>query len=135
MFGSLWLAVLLPIVFMPVVYFAGRSLGKKVSWVALIPLLYSTAYFASLLGGVAENPVGEYITWLPGIVFGLYADSLSIPIALTVSVLGVIMAIYSNAYMDHSIHEQYHHQENPNAHATYYALYLAYITRDRKSVV
>lgn len=128
MFGSLWLAVLLPIVFMPIVYLAGRSIGKKASWVALVPLLYSTLYFASLLGGVAENPVGEYITWLPGIVFGLYADSLSIPIALTVSVLGVIMVIYSNAYMDHSIHEQYHHQENPRAHATYYALYLAYIT-------
>ena len=81
MFGSLWLAVLLPIVFMPIVYFAGRSIGKKASWVALVPLLYSTLYFASLLGSVADNPVGEYITWLPGIIFGLYADSLSIPIA------------------------------------------------------
>ena len=114
-----------PILFMPVVYFLGRSMGKRVAWVAFIPLLYSSLYFVSLLGEVAVNPVGEYFYWLPGIRFGLYADSLSLPIALTVAVLSAIIVIYSQPYMDHSIHEQYH-RENNNAHATYYALYLAY---------
>jgi NADH-quinone oxidoreductase subunit M len=128
MMGSLWLAVLLPALCMPIVYFVGRRIGKAVSWVALIPLIYSSTYFASLLRNVAENPVGEYFYWLPGIRFGLYADSLSLPIALTVAVLGSIIMIYSYSYMDHSIHEQYHHQENPKAHATYNALYLMYIT-------
>ncbi|MCW4048734.1 MAG: NADH-quinone oxidoreductase subunit M [Candidatus Bathyarchaeota archaeon] len=128
MIGSLWIAVLLPALFMPVVYFLGRTMGKKVSWIALIPLLYTTLYFTSLLGGVADAPVGEYFDWLPGIRFGLYADGLNLPIALTVVVLSAILVIYSNAYMDHSIHEQYHHQENPKAHATYYALYLLYVT-------
>jgi NADH-quinone oxidoreductase subunit M len=128
MMGSLWLAVLMPALFMPIVYFAGRKMGKNVSWVAIIPLLFSTTYFASMLGSVAKNPVGEYFYWLPDIRFGLYADSLSLPIALTVAVLGSIIMIYSYSYMDHSIHEQYHHHENPRAHATYNALYLLYIT-------
>jgi len=116
---------LAPILFVPVVYFLGRSMGKRVGWVAFIPLLYSSLYFVSLLGEVAVNPVGEYFYWLPGIRFGLYADSLSLPIVLTVAVLSAIIVIYSQPYMDHSIHEQYH-RENNNAHATYYALYLAY---------
>jgi len=117
LFGSLWLALLAPVLFMPVVYFLGRSMGKRVGWVAFIPLLYSSLYLMSLLSGVAENPVGEYFYWLPGIRFGLYADSLSLPIALTIAVLGAVIAIYSQPYMDHSIHEQYH-RENNNAHAT-----------------
>jgi NADH-quinone oxidoreductase subunit M len=127
MFGSLWLAVLGPIIFMPIVYVLGRSIGKKASWVALIPLLYSTIYLGSMIGGIADNPVGEYFDWLPGIRFGLYADALSLPIALTVAVLSAIIVIYSHTYMEHSIHEQYHHDNN-KAHATYYALYLAYAT-------
>jgi NADH-quinone oxidoreductase subunit M len=112
---------------MPITYFLGRKIGKQASWVALIPLLYSTIYFGSLLGKVSENPVGEYFYWLPGIRFGLYADSLSLPVALTVAALSTIIVIYSQSYMDHSIHEQYHH-ENNKAHATYYSLYLAYVT-------
>ena len=71
MFGSLWLALLLPILFMPIVYYTGRTLGKKVSWVALIPLLYTTLYLSSLVGKVSTEPIGEYFYWLPGIRFGL----------------------------------------------------------------
>jgi len=125
MFGSLWLALLAPFLFMPIVYFLGRRLGKQVSWIALIPLLYSVLYLTSLIGTVAENPVGEYFFWLPGIRFGLYADSLSLPIALTVALLSAVIVIYSQPYMDHTVHEIYH-RENNKAHATYYALYLAY---------
>jgi NADH-quinone oxidoreductase subunit M len=110
---------------MPIVYFLGRRLGKQVSWIALIPLLYSVLYLTSLIGTVAENPVGEYFFWLPGIRFGLYADSLSLPIALTVALLSAVIVIYSQPYMDHTVHEIYH-RENNKAHATYYALYLAY---------
>jgi NADH-quinone oxidoreductase subunit M len=110
---------------MPIVYFLGRRLGKQVSWVALIPLLYSVLYLTSLIGTVAENPVGEYFFWLPGIRFGLYADSLSLPIALTVALLSAVIVLYSQPYMDHTVHEIYH-KENNKAHATYYALYLAY---------
>jgi NADH-quinone oxidoreductase subunit M len=126
MIGSLWLTVLVPIIFMPIVYLLGRSMGKNVSWVALIPLLYSTLDLGGLLGKVAENPVGEYFMWLPEIRFGLYADSLSLPIATLIALLGVIMAIYSNADMAQNILKQYG-GENNKAHGTYYALYLGYV--------
>ena len=127
MYGSLWLALLAPILFIPIVLILGRKIGRKVSWIALIPLLYSSIYFSSLLGDIADKPVGEYFFWLSEIRFGLYADSLSLPIVLTISILSTIIVIYSQPYMQHSIHEQCH-VENNRAHATYYALYLAYAT-------
>ena len=126
MFGLLWFTILLPIFFMPVVYVLGRYIGQKVSWVAFIPLLYSTAYLTSLLGGISSHPVGEYIEWLPNIRFGVYADGLSLPVALTVAVLATIIVIYSKPYMERSIKEQYGGEENNRAHATYYAIYLGY---------
>ena len=54
MFGSLWLAVLGPVAFMPIVYVLGRSMGKKTWMVAIIPLLYSTLYLGSMIGGIAS---------------------------------------------------------------------------------
>jgi len=124
--SSLWLSVIAPILFMPIVYVLGRRIGKSVSWIALIPLLYSSLNFLGLLGSVAESPVGEYFDWLPGIRFGFYVDGLSAPIALTIAVLATVIVIYSQPYMAHTIHEQYH-GENNKAHATYYALYLGYV--------
>ena len=127
MYGQVWLALLAPAIFMPVVYFLGQRMGKRVSWVALIPLLISSLFFLSLVPQVSHSPVGEYLYWLPDIRFGVLVDSLSLPIVFTVAVLSTVIVVYSIPYMDHSIHEQYH-RENNKAHATYYALYLAYAT-------
>jgi NADH-quinone oxidoreductase subunit M len=127
MYGQVWLAILAPALFMPVVYYLGQKIGKRVSWVAVLPLILSTLIFLNLMSTVSSEPVGEYFEWLPGIRFGVLVDSLSLPIVLTVAILATIIVIYSNPYMDHSIHEQYH-RENNKAHATYYALYLAYAT-------
>jgi NADH-quinone oxidoreductase subunit M len=127
MYGQVWLALLAPAIFMPVVFFLGQRMGKKVSWVALIPLLISSLFFLSLVPQVSHSQVGEYLYWLPDIRFGVLVDSLSLPIVFTVAVLSTVIVVYSMPYMDHSIHEQYH-RENNKAHATYYALYLAYAT-------
>jgi NADH-quinone oxidoreductase subunit M len=123
--GSIWGAVLAPAVFMPVVYFIGRRIGKRVGWIAFIPLVYCTIFFMSLMPGIIKSPFGEYFTWIPAIRFGLLVDGLSLPIVLTVAVLSMIIVIYSIPYMEHKIHEDYK-EDNKKAHATYYALYLSY---------
>ena len=123
--GSIWGAVLAPAVFMPVVYFIGRRIGKRVGWIAFIPLVYCTIFFMSLMPGIITSPFGEYFTWIPAIRFGLLVDGLSLPIVLTVAVLSMIIVIYSIPYMEHKIHEDYK-EDNKKAHATYYALYLSY---------
>jgi NADH-quinone oxidoreductase subunit M len=125
MYGQLWLALLAPIIFIPLVYFLGKRIGKNISWVAFIPLLLSFLFFLTLIPEVSHGAVEEYITWLPHIRFGVRVDSLNLPIILTLSALTAVIAIYSNPYMDHSIHEQ-SHADDKEAHALYYVLYLAY---------
>jgi len=127
MIRSLWGAILAPILFMPIVYVIGRRIGKNVSWVALIPLVYSVVSFISFIPTVSLAPLGEYFFWLPKIRFGLLLDSLSLPIVLTVAILSAVIVIYSTSYVEHKVHEEYH-GENKTAYATYYALYLAYAT-------
>lgn len=127
MYGSLWGAILAPALFMPIVYAIGRRIGKNAGWIAFIPLVYSTTFFINILPKVARAPLEEYFIWIPEIRFGLLADGLSLPIVITVAVLSTIIVIYSIPYMEHRIHEEYK-EENKKAHATYYALYLAYAT-------
>ncbi|HDJ22161.1 MAG TPA: hypothetical protein ENF19_03045, partial [Candidatus Bathyarchaeota archaeon] len=84
MVGSLWLAVLLPVAFMPVVYLLGRQMGGRVAWVAALPLVYTTLSLVRLMPVVSGAPVAEYLEWLPGVRFGFYLDGLSLPIAALV---------------------------------------------------
>jgi len=127
MFTPLWIAILAPILFMPIVYAIGRRIGKKVSWIALIPLAFSVVTFINFMPTISLGPIGEYFFWLPGLRFGLLLDGLSLPIVLTVAILSALIVIYSTAYMEHKVHEEYH-EDNKKAYATYYALYLAYAT-------
>jgi len=127
MYGLLWGAILTPALFVPIVYLIGRRIGKQTSWIALVPLAFSTALFISIMPKVSAVPLGEYFFWLPEIRFGLLLDGLSLPIVLTVAVISTIIVLYSAPYMEHRVHEEYH-EENKRAHATYYALYLAYAT-------
>jgi NADH-quinone oxidoreductase subunit M len=112
---------------MPIVYVIGRRIGKKVSWVALIPLAFSVITFISFMPKVSLAPIGEYFFWLPEMRFGLLLDGLSLPIVLTVAILSALIVIYSTSYMEHKVHEDYH-EDNKKAYATYYALYLSYAT-------
>ncbi len=127
MYISAWIAVLAPALFMPIVYTVGRRIGRHVSWIALLPLVYSTVFFIVMMPKAAASPWSEYFFWLPEIRFGLLLDGLSLPIVLTVALLSTIIIIYSQPYMEHRIHEEYH-EDNKRAHATYYSLYLAYAT-------
>lgn len=127
MYLSAWSAVLAPAVFMPVVYTAGRRIGRHAGWIALLPLAYSTIYFMAMMPRVAVSPLSEYFFWLPEIRFGLLLDGLSLPIVLTVALLCTVIVIYSQPYMEHRIHDEYH-EENKRAYATYYSLYLAFAT-------
>jgi NADH-quinone oxidoreductase subunit M len=127
MLTPLWIAILAPILFMPIVYAIGRRIGKKVSWIALIPLAFSVVTFINFMPTISLGPIGEYFFWLPELRFGLLLDGLSLPIVLTVAILSALIVIYSTAYMEHKVHEEYH-EDNKKAYATYYALYLAYAT-------
>lgn len=121
--------LVVPAVFVPIVYAIGRGVGKRVGWLTFLALAYGLALLSLVALGVLRTgePCLEEWDWAPvaALRFGLLADGLSLPIVLTVAFLCTIDAVYSIRYMEHRIHEEYH-RENRAAHATYYALYLLY---------
>ena len=129
---SLILVLLVPLVSAPIIYWLGRSMGKKIGWFALIPLVVTLL----LITGVAfeirgEGSYMESYTWAPaaGLSFGLLADGLSIWMVLTVNILCLMICLYSVSYMEHRFHEEEHHTGIPtpnSAYASYYTLYLLY---------
>ncbi len=129
---TLGLVLLVPIVFIPIVYFLGKSTGKRTGWWAAFPLLITLFLIVTVAieiqgGGVYE----EVYNWAPqaGLSFGLKADGLSIWMLLTINLLCLGIAVYSIPYMEHRFHEWEHetgeHLGN-SSYATYYALYLLY---------
>ncbi len=129
---SLAQVLLVPLIFAPVTYLVGKSMGKNTGWVAFIPL----AYTLLLLGGIAVEIQGggsynETYSWAPaaGLTFGLKADGLSIWMLLTINILCLMISLYSIPYMEHRFHEWEHEtgeHVGSGAYASYYTLYLLY---------
>jgi len=129
---SLLLALLVPLVSVPIAYFVGRSTGKSTGWLVAASLVVSLL----LLGGVALDIKGgdayrETYSWAPqvGLGFSLLADGLSIWVLLTINILCLGITIYSMPYMEHRFQEwehETHEKKGPDAFAGYFALYLLY---------
>ncbi|MFQ6085887.1 MAG: NuoM family protein [Candidatus Bathyarchaeia archaeon] len=120
--------ILVPVVSAPFVYLVGKRIGKQVGWLTFLPLLYTTTLIIMVGWDVLRvGAISEEYAWAPvtALTFGFLADGLSIPIVLTVSLLCCIDAVYSIRYMEHRVLEMYH-EDNYQAHAVYYFLYLLY---------
>jgi NADH-quinone oxidoreductase subunit M len=129
--NSLLISLLLPLLFVPVVMLLKKQ-GKNLGYVTAIPLVFSFLLLASVALDLRTVPaVSELYNWAEnaGLNMGLLADGLSIWVVLTISILGIFVAIYSIPYMDHRIHEMRHEGEDigEGAYSQYYALYLLYI--------
>lgn len=109
--------LLVPLVFVFVVYAAGVRWGAKAGWLSFAALGYST--FLTLLAGW-QGGVQEFYDWSPIGLFGLKADGLSIPILFTIALLSTLMSIYSIPYMQHVIGDE------KREFGLYYALLTLY---------
>lgn len=109
--------LLVPLVFVFVVYAAGVRWGAKAGWFSFAALGYST--FLTLLAGW-QGGVQEFYDWSPIGLFGLKADGLSIPILFTIALLCTLMSIYSIPYMQHVI------GDDKRQFGLYYALLTLY---------
>ena len=119
---SLALVLLVPLVSAPVVYLLGKQMGKKVGWVATIPLILTLLLIANI--AVEINGGGSYsesYSWAPaaGLTFGLLADGLSIWMLITINVLCLMICVYSTTYMEHRFHEEEHHTGVPTPNSAY----------------
>ena len=120
--------LLVPLVFAPIAYIAGRKTEKQTGWLIALPLLYTLLLLLSVAYSIrGGGSVTENYAWAPfaGLNFGLNADGLSIWIAITVNLLCLVVAVYSIRYMEHRFHEE-GHEPSPSNYATYYSLYLLY---------
>lgn len=129
---SLAQVLIVPIIFVPIVYIAGRQMGKRTGWLVAIPLIY-TLFLAGTIafeiqGGGAYSESYQWASTVD-LTFGLLADGLSIWMLLTVNILCLLISVYSVKYMEHRFHEEEHETGIPtpnSAYASYYALYLMY---------
>lgn len=108
-------AVLLPIIASPIAYWVGAKYGSKPTTAfAFAVLVYST--FVLIVGSSISNPYFENYNWFPQSIsgsalfssvgnFGLYADGISVPLALIIYVVAIATALYSVPYMKKRIAE------------------------------
>jgi len=119
-----------PLLVVPIVYVFGRRIGKKIGWVALLPLLFVTLFLTLLLvGAIPEYSMIEEYAWAPAIKlkFGLRIDGLSLPELFMLALVFTLVALYSTKYMEYEINQKYS-GENKSAYATYYVAFLLYFT-------
>ena len=93
----------------------------------LIPAVALTAY--SMQGAVTEGIVDPLMVDLTGYGIGTLAlavDGLSLVVAIGVSLVTGIVAVYSYRYMYHRIEEMREHGEEPPGLGVYYLLYAGF---------
>jgi formate hydrogenlyase subunit 3/multisubunit Na+/H+ antiporter MnhD subunit len=96
-------AVLVPVVFAAICYFASARLGKTVGWLAFLSIAYTTALILSSAQPIfsAGSQVLETYTWAPsaGLTFGFLVDGFSLPVLVVVNLVLAATTIYSMPYM------------------------------------
>ena len=96
-------SMIAPLIASPIILALGGRLGRKVGWIALIPLVYSAICLITAGYVVHESgsPLQASYPWVQLLGdFILLFDGLSGPIAMTIAVVGLLACIYSIAYMD-----------------------------------
>lgn len=119
--------VVVPILTALVTFALGSRLGKNVGWIAFLSLAY-TSLLLLLVGTDLFNggaSVREEYLWAPiiGLRFGFLADSLSLPVALIMSLVCTATAIYSMGYMKHRLEVMFG-QERKQQYSLYYMNYM-----------
>lgn len=123
-------AIIVPLIAAVACAFLGKYLKKNTGWIATVAILYQIfllAYVAVQMWTQGGTYVETY-HW-GTIVFqldlGLFADGLSIPVALAMSIICGAMTVYSINYMDHRI-EHLYGKDKPGTFGLYYALFLLF---------
>ena len=101
---ALLLVFVLPTLSVPFVYFAGKKSPTSAAWIVALIALVNIGLIASTVPGMLSSPDQRYIeeyNWIPVLnsKFTLFADGISVSIAITSLVLIFAAAIFSINYM------------------------------------
>ena len=115
--------IVAPLVSVPLLYVVGKVLREKTGYVSFATLLIPLFTVLLSAARAATDPSGVYqesYPWDPIGKFGLKADSLSIPIVFTISLLVTVIALFSIPYMHHKI------GDDAPRYGLYFSLYNLY---------
>ncbi|AHF93069.1 NADH dehydrogenase [Opitutaceae bacterium TAV5] len=120
MLPILIIAVFAPFAWLPVTAFAGRWLGPRTAWVALVAPVIATALLAVLASDARTG--GQTVVelpWIPSLGLNLtfLVDGLSLFFALVVSGMGVLVVLYAASYLD----------DHYESHGRFYAYLLLFM--------
>lgn len=121
MLSLLTVAIAAPLLGAPVLALAGRRLGRRTSWLALVFAITAfTCIGLVALGQTAFQQQVASVSWIPALRLGfdLLADGLSLFFGLVVSGMGVLIILYASAYLDD-------HYEHHGRFYAYLALFMA----------
>jgi len=116
--------ILAPIFMSVIVLILGRKLVHRIGWLAFAVSLYTTILSLIVATQITDGKhLIEIYEWAPtiGLALGLRADGLSIPLVMTVSLLSVVISVYSVPYMRAKI------SDRTAEYGPYYALYLLFV--------
>ena len=108
MYEYAWLIIVLPLVSFVFTGLFGRFLGKYVGWPTVVSIAGSFALAlyvliqvlqAGAVGGAFAPTLVPGFEWVPGIPFNLLLDNLSAWMLFLVSLLSMLIALYSIGYM------------------------------------
>ena len=122
--------ILIPALTSLLIFLFRHQLGKKVGWLAVIGLSYTTGLLLVLLHSVYQGniiTVDYSIISQPEIRFTLLADGLSVAVALICNILCLALSIYSIKYIDHRIeliYEGISKKEEITYYGSFYYLFL-----------
>jgi NADH-quinone oxidoreductase subunit M len=128
MSSLLLVLVFLPILSAPLISILGVRLGRRIGWIAAVPLLCTTILSAPLISLVLKQFLFEEYAWtLPPVrlTFGLLADGLSAPVLFTIIFVFAFSILYSIPYMERRMREE-DIKESRRMYAAYYTFYLLY---------
>jgi formate hydrogenlyase subunit 3/multisubunit Na+/H+ antiporter MnhD subunit len=124
------LVIVVPLITAIVCALTGKRLKKNLGWVAFGGTAITTAILAYVgfqlwtQGGTITESY-QWGTVVFNLRFDLLADGLSLPVALVMSLVCTVMAVYSINYMDHRIEIMYG-KERSSMFSLYYALFLLF---------
>ena len=115
----LTISALAPLIAVPIIFLLGSRFQHRVGWIVALAFSGSFSGFASLIPEVqSQGFVIEALPWIQEVqsFFGFRLDGVTLPLALLTTFIGVLVAIYSIAYMEK--------EHNPMVYNIYILLFI-----------
>jgi NADH-quinone oxidoreductase subunit M len=124
----LFITVFITILSSPIIYWLGRSIGKRVGYIVTAILFCLMIIYGFLVPYIEHHTIKEELTWAlypVELSFGFLGDGLSMPILFTFIFIFTFVALYSVPYMERRL-KNGEIPESNEKYAAYFTLFILY---------